>query len=72
MPFNRDETVKLQRYLQRKFGQPTMVLRPRQTNDSLEILLDGEFLGVVYKDEEDGETAYNLNISVLDIDLDDA
>ena len=37
--------------------------------DSIEILLNGEFLGLVYKTVEDGETSYDFNMSILDIDL---
>lgn len=70
--FDRQETAKLQSYLQKKFGQPGLSLRDRKTNDSLEVLLNGEFLGVVYKDAEDGEISYDFNMAILDIDLEDA
>lgn len=70
MGFEKPEITKLQNYLQKKFGQPSLSLRSRPTNDSLEVLLNGEFIGVVYKDEEDGETSYDFNMAILDIDLD--
>ncbi len=72
MNFDRAETAKLQTYLQTKFGQAGLTLRDRKTNDSLEVLLNGEFLGVIYKDTEDGETSYDFNMAILDIDLEDA
>lgn len=70
MNFERAEITKLQTYLQQKFGQPSLALRDRKTADSLEVLLNGEFLGVIYKDNEDGEVSYDFNMAILDIDLD--
>jgi hypothetical protein len=72
MSFNTSETAKLQSFLQKKFGQSGLTLRDRKTADSLEVLLNGEFIGVVYKDEEDGEVSYDFNMAILDIDLEDA
>ncbi len=72
MNFERAEVAKLQSYLQKKFGQSGLTLRDRKTNDSLEVLLDGEFLGVIYKDAEDGEISYDFNMAILDIDLEEA
>jgi len=70
MGFEKPETTKLEKYLQKKFGNPGLSLRSRPTSDSLEVLLDGEFLGVIYKDDEDGELSYDFNMAILDIDLD--
>lgn len=70
MGFDKTETTKLEKYLQKKFGNPGLALRSRQTADSLEVLLNGEFLGVIYKDEDEGELAYDFNMAILDIDLD--
>lgn len=72
MNFERAETTKLQTYLQKKFGQPGLILRDRKTNDSLEVLLNGEFLGVIYKDTDEGEISYDFNMAILDIDLEEA
>jgi len=65
------EIQRLQKYLQQKFGQPEMILRTRKTNDSVEVLLKGEFLGTLYKDTDEGETSYDFNMAILDIDLDE-
>lgn len=64
-----EEIAKVQKYLQKKFGQPGISLRTRKTNDSVEVLLNGEFLGVIYKDEDEGETSYDFNMAILDMDL---
>lgn len=66
-----DEIKKVQTYLQKKFGLPDLTLRMRKTGDSVEALLNGEFIGVIYKDEEDGEVSYDFNMAILDIDLED-
>ena len=66
-----DEINKVQTYLRNKFGQPTITLRTRKTGDSVEVLLNGEFLGVIYKDEDEGEISYDFNMAILDMDLED-
>lgn len=63
------EIQRLQKYLQTKFGQSELILRARKTNDSVEVLLKGEFLGVIYKDTDEGEISYDFNMAILDIDL---
>nr|WP_280924024.1 MULTISPECIES: DUF3126 family protein [unclassified Ciceribacter] len=42
--------------------------RPRK-NDSAEVYAGEEFLGVVFKDEEDGDLSYNFSMAILDVDL---
>lgn len=70
MKFTPDEMIKIQDYLRRTFGNPAIGVKPRaQAADSIEILLNGEFLGLCYKNEEDGETSFDFNMSILDIDL---
>lgn len=64
------EVKKLQDYLTQKLGNPGLAVRARpQAPDSVELLLNGEFLAVIYKDEDEGETSFNLNMTILDIDL---
>lgn len=70
MEITPDELVKIQAYLRSKFGNSGLAVRPRsQTPDSIEVLLNGEFMGLVYKDTDEGETSYDFNMSILDIDL---
>ena len=70
MEISPDELIKIQAYLRRKFGNEGLAVRPRsQTKDSIEVILNGEFIGVVYKDEDEGETSYDFNMAILDIDL---
>ena len=70
MEISPEELIKIQAYLRSKFGNERLAVRPRsQTTDSIEVLLNGEFIGLVYKDEDEGETSYDFNMSILDIDL---
>jgi hypothetical protein len=34
-----------------------------------EVYLGDEFLGVIFRDDEDGELSYNFSMAILDIDL---
>ena len=67
--FDRSEVIKLEGYLKRKFGNHGLTLRARPTADSVEVLLNSEFLGVIYKDEDDGEVSYDFNMAILGIDV---
>jgi hypothetical protein len=70
MEFKPEEIIKVQAYLRNTFGNPNLAVRPRsQDPGSIEVLLKGEFIGLVFKDEDEGETSYDFNMSILDIDL---
>lgn len=64
------EVSRIQAYLQETFGCNNLALKMREkAKDSVEVILNGEFIGVIYKDDEDGEISYNFNMAILDIDL---
>ena len=68
-----EEVKKLQTYLQKKFGNTGLSIRERsQAKDSVEVLLNGEFIGVIYKDAEDDDVSFDFNMAILDIDLKEA
>ena len=64
------ETVKrIQAYLQRTLNPGlTLAARPR-VNDSVEVTLAGEHVGLVYLIEDEGETSYQLELTILQEDL---
>jgi hypothetical protein len=71
MSITSSDAAKVQTYLQQKFGNKNITLRARdKAEDSVEVLLNGEFLGVIYKDTEDGETSYDFNMAILEMDID--
>ena len=45
-----------------------MVPRPKK-DDSAEVYIGEEFIGVLFLDDEDGDKSYNFNMSILDTDL---
>jgi hypothetical protein len=70
MDISPEELIKIQAYMRSKFGNEGIAVRPRsQTGDSIEVLINGEFIGLVYKDEDDGEVSYDFNMGILSIDL---
>lgn len=71
MNFETTELQKLEKFLRQRLN-PKISLKSRpKADDSAELLLDGEYLGTVYKDAEDGDISYSVNLSILSIDLDD-
>lgn len=65
---NPEEILKLDRYFKRIFQNPNLEIKARpRKEDSCEVYVGDEFLGLVYKDEEDGD--YNFSMAILDIDL---
>ena len=66
----RDEILKLERYLKKIFRLPLIQVRQRpRKEDSAEVFVDEEFIGVIYRDEDEGETAYQFQMAILDFDL---
>ena len=64
-----DEIKKLDAYFKKAFGNPRLAVKARpRKQDSCEVYLGDEFLGLVYKDEDDGD--YNFSMAILAVDLD--
>ena len=64
-----DEIKKLDAYLKRTLNPAIAVkARPRK-NDSAEVYVGDEFIGVIFRDDEDGDLSYNFSMAILDIDL---
>lgn len=63
-----EEIRKLTAYLKRVFQNPTIDVKARpRKEDSAEVYVGEEFIGLIYKDEEEGD--YNFQMAILDIDL---
>jgi Protein of unknown function (DUF3126). len=69
----RTEIWRIEKYLRSLFRLDTITLveRPKQ-KDSLEVMINGEFIGVIFRDEEDGEISYAFNMAILEMDLPEA
>ena len=66
---NRTEIWRLEKYLRNLFRLDTITLIERQKADSVEVHVAGEFIGVIFRDEEDGELSYSFNMAILEMDL---
>ncbi len=65
-----DELDKLSKFFREKFNNSTLSAKARpQKKDSAELYVGEEFLGVIFRDEEDGDLSYNFSMAILDIDL---
>lgn len=66
------EIAKLEAYLQRKFQLPaiTVKARPRK-DDSAEVFIGDEFIGVIYRDDEDEDLSWNFQMAILEFDLEE-
>ena len=64
-----DEIKKLDAYFKRTLNPAIVVkARPRK-NESAEVYIGDEFLGVIFRDDEDGDLSYNLSMAILAEDL---
>lgn len=65
------ELDRVQTYLRKLFQNQTfrVVARPRK-DDSAEVYLGEEFVGVLFRDDEDGDLSYNFQMAILETDLD--
>ncbi|MBD3768513.1 MAG: DUF3126 family protein [Rhodobacterales bacterium] len=65
----REETLRLEAYLKEKLNPGLRVLPRDKTDDSVEVYLGAEFLAVVYKDVDEGETSYQFQMTILEEDI---
>ena len=65
------DILRIEAHLKRTFGNPhvSVIARPKQ-KDSAEVELKGEFIGVIYEDEdEDGSFMFEMAILPEDLDV---
>ena len=61
---------KIQNQMRKALGSKNIKVEGRENKlDSADVTNNGEFLGVVFEDKEDGDTCYHFNMTILDIDL---
>ena len=67
-----EELKKIERYMQRLFGNAAISVKARpRKDDSAEVYVGEEFVGVIYRDDEDDDLSYNFSMAILDYDLGD-
>lgn len=66
------EIERLQNYLRRTFKLPELrVVGRARKEDSAEVFIGDEFIGVMFRDEEDGELSYSFQMAILEFDLEE-
>lgn len=65
-----NEIARLQQYFESKLGIKNVSVRAREKkDDSVEVYMGEEFIGVIFRDDEDGDLCYQFNMAILDEDL---
>ena len=63
---------KIENFFKQKFSNKKIKIEGRANkNDSADVIIDDEFIGVIFEDNEDGDTCYQFNMTILSEDLDD-
>jgi hypothetical protein len=64
------EIKKIETYLRRLFGNAKLRVVPRpKKDDSAEVYMGEEFIGVLFVDDEDEDRSYNFQMAILGTDL---
>ena len=68
-----DEIAKLTKFFRTKFQLENMEVRRRpQKDDSAEVYIGDEFIGVLFRDDEDpDDLSYSFQMAILDFDLEE-
>ena len=64
------EIRKLDTYLKKCFNNPLIRVVPRpKKDDSAEVYIGEEFIGVLFVDDEDDDKSYNFQMAIREPDL---
>jgi hypothetical protein len=64
------EIRKIETYLRQLFGNARIRVVPRpRKEDSAEVYIGEEFIGVLFVDDEDDDRSYNFQMAILSTDL---
>ena len=65
-----NDIARVETYLRRTLGNPKLsIAPPKRKGATVEVMLDGEFIATLHRDEEDGEVSYSVHMTILDEDL---
>lgn len=69
---DKTELAKLERFLRRTFANHGIAVKARpKKNDSAEVYIGDEYIGIIHVDDEDGDRSFNFTMAILDVDLED-
>lgn len=66
---NNDEIIRVQTYMRLKFQNELVTLKRGAKDDMIEVHLEDEFIGTLFRDEDEGEISYDFNMAILEFDL---
>ena len=66
---NNDEILRVQAFMRLKFENEKMTLKRGAKDDMVEVYLADEFIGTLFRDEDQGEVSYDFNMAILEFDL---
>ncbi len=65
------EITKLENYMRWKFQLPSIEIRRRpQKDDSCEVFIGDEFIGLLFRDDDDEDLSWSFQMAILEFDLD--
>ena len=66
------EVRKLDAYLKKVFGNQRVRVVPRpKKDDSAEVYIGDEFIGVLFVDDEDDDRSYQFQMAILETDIEE-
>ena len=69
---DRTTLKKIEGFFKQKFNNKKIKIEGRANkDDSADVLIEDEFIGVVFEDNEDGETCFQFNMTILTEDLEE-
>lgn len=68
MAITKKEIDALQKYLRAQLNPKIIVVKRERISDSAEVLIDKNFIGLIYKDEDD-DGSFALSMSIIKEDL---
>ena len=63
------ELSQIEAYLRRLFGNEELRVKQGAKAEMANVAIRDEFLGVIYRDSEDGDVSYNFHMGILQMDL---
>ncbi len=67
---NTSEIARVEAYLSATFGNDRIRIEmPKKRGAPVEVTIGEEFIGVLHRDEEEGEVSYSLLMTILEEDL---
>lgn len=68
----KEDLGKLEAYLRKTFGTKNLTVRARpKKDDSAEVYIGEDFIATITLDDEDGDLAFQFQMAILEMDLEE-